>query len=110
MLYESKEILKYIIKNKELDKITIDKLKSLNIHEEYISDLEKIIINDIDNLDANYIQDVINNTKKNTINQKINNYQKELSINENKKEVHEKVMQIVTEIRNLKKELESFNK
>lgn len=110
LLYESKEILKYIIKNKELDKITIDKLKSLNIHEEYISDLEKIIINDIDNLDANYIQDVINNTKKNTINQKINNYQKELSINENKKEVHEKVMQIVTEIRNLKKELESFNK
>ncbi len=39
---DSKEIFNWIIKNKELDKITIDKIKSLNISEEYIKNIQNI--------------------------------------------------------------------
>ncbi|MDU0296447.1 DNA primase, partial [Paraclostridium sp. MRS3W1] len=38
-LNENKEILKFIIKNEEMDKITIDKLKSLNLSEDYLLNL-----------------------------------------------------------------------
>ncbi len=39
---ETKEIFNYIIKNRELDKITIDKIKSLNISEEYLNNIQNI--------------------------------------------------------------------
>ena len=39
---ETKEIFNYIIKNRELDKITIDKIKSLNISEEYVNNIQNI--------------------------------------------------------------------
>ena len=38
---KAKEIFNYIIKNRELDKITIDKIKSLNISEEYVKQYTK---------------------------------------------------------------------
>lgn len=70
-LNESKEILKYIIKNQDLDKISIDKLKSLNISEEYINDLIGISIKDINDLNVKCLDDIIKNTKKNTISNQI---------------------------------------
>ena len=47
ILKENKEILKFIIKNEELDKITIDKLKSLNLSEEYLNNLYSLKLENI---------------------------------------------------------------
>ncbi|WGX74593.1 hypothetical protein QJS64_10380 [Paraclostridium bifermentans] len=46
-LNENKEILKFIIKNEEMDKITIDKLKSLNFSEDYLLNLYSMKIENI---------------------------------------------------------------
>lgn len=59
-LDESKEILKYIIKNKELDKIDIEKNKLFNISQDYIKDLKNITY------DTENIDNLINIMKKNT--------------------------------------------
>lgn len=64
LLNESKEILNYIIKNRDLDKITIDKIKSLNISEEYLKDLEKISLDGIDMNDIKSIDEILKNLKK----------------------------------------------
>ena len=59
-LDESKEILKYIIKNKELDKIDIEKNKLFDISQDYIKDLKNITY------DTENIDNLINIMKKNT--------------------------------------------
>ena len=64
LLNDSKEILNYIIKNRDLDKITIDKIKSLNISEEYLKDLEKISLDGIDMNDIKSIDEILKNLKK----------------------------------------------
>ena len=59
LINDSKEIFNLIIKNKELDKITIDKIKSLNISEEYLKDLDNISLNNINTYDSKNIDEII---------------------------------------------------
>ena len=72
LLNESKEILNYIIKNRELDKITIDKIKCLNISEEYLKDLERISLDSIDMNDIKSIDEIVKNLKKNNLQEQMN--------------------------------------
>ena len=57
---DSKEIVNWLIKNKDLDKITIDKIKSLNISEEYIKGLESIsldnLVKDVKEVDSKIME------------------------------------------------------
>lgn len=111
LLENSKEILKYIIKNENLDKITIDKLKSLNISEEYIKDIEDIHLNAINLKDVKYINEIIKNTKKNTLYEKIQvlrNEQDKFNKLQKSDEVEKKLMQIGIEIINLTKEIKGL--
>ncbi|WP_337814509.1 DNA primase [Intestinibacter sp.] len=109
---ETKEIFNYIIKNRELDKITIDKIKSLNISEEYVNNIQNIQI-EINTFTLESTKNIIKQIKKNIIDNEIKSmsYQiKELSsklellkkTNGNTKEVDEKIMNLSLEI--LKKE------
>ena len=110
---ETKEIFNYIIKNRELDKITIDKIKSLNISEEYVNNIQNIQIEEINTYTLESTKNIIKQIKKNIIDNEIKSmsYQiKELSsklellkkTNGNTKEVDEKIMNVSLEI--LKKE------
>lgn len=110
---ETKEIFNYIIKNRELDKITIDKIKSLNISEEYVNNIQNIQIEEINTYTLESTKNIIKQIKKNIIDNEIKSmsYQiKELSSklellkknNGNTKEVDEKIMNLSLEI--LKKE------
>ena len=110
---ETKEIFNYIIKNRELDKITIDKIKSLNISEEYVNNIQNIQIEEINTYTLKSTKNIIKQIKKNIIDNEIKSmsYQiKELSsklellkkTNGNTKEVDEKIMNLSLEI--LKKE------
>ena len=110
---ETKEIFNYIIKNRELDKITIDKIKSLNISEEYVNNIQNIQIEEINTYTLESTKNIIKQIKKNIIDNEIKSmsYQiKELSsklellkkTNGNTKEVDEKIMNLSLEI--LKKE------
>ena len=65
---DSKEIVNWLIKNKDLDKITIDKIKSLNISEEYIKGLESISLDNLDLNNIKNIDDIIKNIRKNSLN------------------------------------------
>ncbi|MGL6104783.1 DNA primase [Romboutsia sp.] len=109
---DSKLILNYIIKNKELDKITIDKMKSLNISEEYIKDLESISLDSMNLGDVKNIDEIIKNVKKNTLNEKINRLleqQKEIEANKNTKDAKEvdgKIMEIALKIVELRRQLQ----
>ena len=69
---DSKEIVNWLIKNKDLDKITIDKIKSLNISEEYIKGLESISLDNLDLNNIKNIDEIIKNIRKNSLNEKIN--------------------------------------
>ena len=110
---ETKEIFNYIIKNRELDKITIDKIKSLNISEGYVNNIQNIQIEEINTYTLESTKNIIKQIKKNIIDNEIKSmsYQiKELSsklellkkTNGNTKEVDEKIMNLSLEI--LKKE------
>ena len=68
---DSKEIVNWLIKNKDLDKITIDKIKSLNISEEYIKGLESISLDNLDLNNIKNIDDIIKNIRKNSLNEKL---------------------------------------
>ena len=61
---DSKEIVNWLIKNKDLDKITIDKIKSLNISEEYIKGLESISLDNLDLNNIKNIDEIIKNIRK----------------------------------------------
>lgn len=108
----SKEILNYIIKNQELDKITIDKIKCLNISEEYIKDLESISLDNMNLKDVKSIDEIVKNVKKNSLNEKINRLleeQKEIEKNKNTKDAKEvdvKIMEIALKIVELRRQLQ----
>ena len=106
---ETKEIFNYIIKNRELDKITIDKIKSLNISEEYVNNIQNIQIEEINTYTLESTKNIIKQIKKNIIDNEIKSmsYQiKELSsklellkkTNGNTKELDEKIMNLSLEI------------
>lgn len=109
---DSKEIVNWLIKNKDLDKITIDKIKSLNISEEYIKGLESISLDNLDLNNTKNIDEIIKNIKKNSLNEKINMLLKEqIDIEKNKdvkdaKEVDSKIMEIALKIVELRRELQ----
>ncbi|MPM81804.1 hypothetical protein SDC9_128861 [bioreactor metagenome] len=112
ILEESKEILNYIIKNKELDKITIDKIESLNICEEYLKDLKSISLDSMNLDDVKSIDEIIKNVKKNTLHEKMNRLleeQKTLENNKNindAKEVDGKIMEIALKIVEIRRMLQ----
>lgn len=114
LLNDSREILKFMIKNRELDKITIDKIKSLNISEEYITDLKSIPLENIDLNNSKNIDEIIKNIKKNNINENINRLLEEQKIlednktNNDLKEVDGKIMEIALNIVKLRKDLQNL--
>ena len=115
LLNESKEILNYIIKNRDLDKITIDKIKSLNISEDYLKDLEIISLDSIDINDIKSIDEIVKNLKKNNLQEQMNillQEQKNIELQkQNKddlKEVDVKVMEIALKIVEIRKMLQSL--
>ena len=109
---DSKEIVNWLIKNKDLDKITIDKIKSLNISEEYIKGLESISLDNLDLNNIKNIDDINKNIKKNNLNEKINILLKDkIDIEKNKdvkdtKEVDSKIMEIALKIVELRRQLQ----
>ena len=109
---DSKEIVNWLIKNKDLDKITIDKIKSLNISEEYIKGLESISLDNLDLNNIKNIDEIIKNIRKNSLNEKINMPLKEqIDIEKNKdvqdvKEVDSKIMEIALKIVELRRQLQ----
>lgn len=115
LLNDSKEILNYIIKNKDLDKITIDKIKSLNISEEYLKDLERISLDSIDMNDIKSIDEILKNLKKNNLQEQMNkllieqkNIEQQKTNNDDLKEVDVKVMEIALKIVEIRKMLQSL--
>ena len=111
--------MKLIIKNKELDKITIDKIKSLNISEEYLNDLDNISLNSINTYDSKNVDEIIKNVKRNKFHKEVEALLKkqkklELSLNQNSldkdrmKEVELEIMNISLEIVDIQKSLKSL--
>ncbi|MGG2466772.1 DNA primase [Paraclostridium bifermentans] len=115
-LSENKEILKFIIKNEEMDKITIDKLKSLNLSEDYLLNLYSMKIENINVNDKKSIEEIIKQIKRNKLQNDIDNLlkkQKELengksNDNSNAKEVDVQVMEIAIKIVELRKTLQNI--
>lgn len=113
ILKDSKEIINYMIKNEDLDKISIDKLKDLNISENYISDINNTTMDNINYEHNKSMEELIKTIKKNSVQYKIDELLREqknierLSKSENidAKEVDEKVMKIALEIIQLRKSL-----
>ena len=109
---DSKEILNWLIKNKDLDKITIDKIKDLNISEEYIKGLESISLDNMDLNNIKNIDEIIKNIKKNSLNEKINILlQEQIDIEKNTdtkdaKEVDSKIMEIALKIVEIRRQLQ----
>ena len=119
LINDSKEIFNLIIKNKELDKITIDKIKSLNISEEYLKDLDNISLNSINTYDSKNVDEIIRNVKRNNYHKKIEQLiqqQKKLeqSLNDKSidkdtmKEVELEIMNITLKIIDIQKSLKSL--
>ena len=119
LLNESKEIFNLIIKNRELDKITIDKTKCLNISEEYLNDLDNISINNINTYNTKNIDEIIKSVKRNKFNKEVDRLLKEqkkleLSLNSNNldkdsmKEVELDIMKISLKILDIQKSLKSL--
>ncbi|MEW9079446.1 DNA primase [Terrisporobacter glycolicus] len=119
LINDSKEIFNLIIKNKELDKITIDKIKSLNISEEYLKDLDNISLNSISTYNSKNVDEIIKNVKRNKRHKEIDELlqkQKnlELSLSDNRidkdtmKEVELEIMNITLKILDIQKSLKSL--
>ncbi|MPM63719.1 DNA primase [bioreactor metagenome] len=119
LINDSKEIFNLIIKNKELDKITIDKIKSLNISEEYLKDLDNISLNSISTYNSKNVDEIIKNVKRNKLHKEIDELlqkQKnlELSLSDNRidkdtmKEVELEIMNITLKILDIQKSLKSL--
>ncbi len=112
LLEDSKEILNWIIKNQELDKITIDKTKSLNIGEEYLRDLESISLENMNLQNVKSIDEIVKNVKKNTLHEKMNRLLEEQKTIENNKnisdakEVDGKIMEIALKIVEIRRMLQ----
>ena len=106
---DTKEIFDYIIKNKELDKITIDKIKSLNISEEYVKTIQSIPIEEINTYTLEGTKKIIDQIRKNIIDDEIKSMSDEIKQlsnklellkknNDNTKEVDDKIMSLSLEI------------
>ena len=106
---DTKEIFNYIIKNKELDKITIDKIKSLNISEEYVKTIQNIPIEEINTYTLEGTKKIIDQIRKNIIDEEIKSMSDEIKQlsnklellkknNDNTKEVDDKIMNLSLEI------------
>ena len=119
LINDSKEIFNLIIKNKELDKITIDKVKSLNIYEEYLNDLEKISLNSINIYDSKNVDEMIKNVRRNKFHKEVESLlqkQKKLesSLSQNvldedrMKEVELEIMKISLKIVDIQRSLKSL--
>ena len=119
LINDSKEIFNLIIKNKELDKITIDKVKSLNISEEYLNDLEKISLNSINIYDSKNVDEMIKNVRRNKFHKEVESLlqkQKKLesSLSQNvldedrMKEVELEIMKISLKIVDIQRSLKSL--
>jgi len=108
---KNKEFANFIIKNREMDKITIDKNESFCIDEEYIEDINSISLNNIDYENSKEIDEIINTVKRNTLETQIWNLlkeQKELENNHDAKEVDGKIMEIALKIVEINKMLKSL--
>ncbi|WP_315166048.1 DNA primase [Metaclostridioides mangenotii] len=108
---KNKEFANFIIKNREMDKITIDKNESFCIDEEYIEDINSISLNNIDYENTKEIDEIINTVKRNTLETQIGNLlkeQKELENNHDAKEVDGKIMEIALKIVEINKMLKSL--
>ncbi|WP_455538346.1 DNA primase [Terrisporobacter sp.] len=119
LINDSKEVFNLIIKNKELDKITIDKIESLNISEEYLKDLDDIPLNSINTYDSKNVDEIIKNVKRNNYHKRIEKLlqqQKklELSLNDKStdkdtmKEVELEIMNITLKIVDIQKSLKNL--
>lgn len=116
ILKEDKEIFNFIIKNEELDKITIDKLKSLNLSEEYIKDLENLNLENIGVYNSKSIEEIIKKVKRNKLQNDIDNLlKKQMELEKNKanensnaKEVDVQVMEIAIKIVELRRILQKI--
>jgi DNA primase len=115
LLKDSQEILKYIIKNQELDKITIDKIKSLNISEEYLKDLESISLEALNLTNSKIIEEIVKNIKRNDLEEEINtllqtqiNLEKSINDLPEDREVEKEIMEIAKKIINLKQKLHNL--
>ena len=119
LINDSKEIFNLIIKNKELDKITIDKIKDLNISQEYLNDLDNISINNINTYNSKNVDEIIKSVKRNKLHKEVNELlqqqkQLELSLKNNAidkdsvKEVELEIMNITLKILDRQKILKSL--
>ena len=119
LINDSKEIFNLIIKNKELDKITIDKIKDLNISQEYLNDLDNISINNINTYNSKNVDEIIKSVKRNKLHKEVNELlqqqkQLELSLKNNAidkdsvKEVELEIMNITLKILDRQKSLKSL--
>ena len=92
--------------------LLLNKIKSLNISEEYIKGLESISLDNLDLNNIKNIDDIIKNIRKNSLNEKINILLKEqIDIEKNKdvkdtKEVDSKIMEIALKIVELRRQLQ----
>ncbi|OXX82570.1 hypothetical protein AVM15_17670 [Paraclostridium benzoelyticum] len=99
-----------------MDKITIDKLKSLNLPEDYLLNLYSMKIENINVNDKKSIEEIVKQIKRNKLQNDIDNLlkkQKELengksNDNSNAKEVDVQVMEIAIKIVELRKTLQNI--
>ena len=111
---ENKEIINFIIKNEDLDKITIDKLKNLNLSEEYLKGLFDISLENINLNDNKSLDEIIRKIKRNKLQHDIDVLLKEQrdleshrnDDNKDAKEVDVKVMEIALKIVELRRILQ----
>ena len=111
---ENKEIINFIIKNEDLDKITIDKLKDLNLSEEYLKGLFDISLENINLNDNKSLDEIIRKIKRNKLQHEIDVLLKEQrdleshrnDDNKDAKEVDVKVMEIALKIVELRRILQ----
>ena len=111
---ENKEIINFIIKNEDLDKITIDKLKDLNLSEEYLKGLFDISLENINLNDNKSLDEIIRKIKRNKLQHDIDVLLKEQrdleshrnDDNKDAKEVDVKVMEIALKIVELRRILQ----
>ncbi|MDL0151123.1 DNA primase, partial [Clostridioides difficile] len=86
-------------------------LKSLNISEEYLKELNSISLNSINLENTKEIEGIITNIRKNSLEEQINSLlreQQELENNNDMKEVDGRVMEIALKIVEINKILKSL--
>ncbi|MBS5788308.1 MAG: DNA primase [Clostridioides difficile] len=111
LIEKNKKFINFIIKNREMDKITIDKSESFCIDEEYFEDISSMSLKNIDFENTKEIDEILNTVKRNTLEANIEKLlieQKELENNHDAKEVDGKIMEIALKIVEINKMLKSL--